>query len=566
MRRRADLVLRNAKVITCDARSTIAQAVAVAGDRILCVGAEAQLGPCADAATRRVDLQGKTVVPGLIDGHAHMDREGLKDVYPSLAGARSIDDVLQRIEALVEEAEPGAWIVTMPLGDPPYYWDVPNNLKEKRFPTRRDLDRVSPRNPVYIRSIWGFWRHTLPLVSIANSKALETAGVTRRSLPPCGSVQIDKDFATGEPSGLFLEWTYMPVVELTLMRAAGGFTHEHRVRGLPKAMRAYNAVGTTSVFEEHGVASELLRAYKAVWEAGEATIRANLVMSPAWSTVGAMPLDRLMEAWAGWLAGIGLGDSFLRVGGLYAELEGAIGDAAENAARARASPYTGWSGFNYDANLPREQLHAVMLEAARNDIRIVGLWPGMLELCEAVNRVVPIAGKRWALGHINVLSDDDIRRIKDLGIVLTTHTNRYIFKEAHLTRDRVGPSREAEIVPLRSLKEAGVRFALATDNVPVSLFHPIWHCVTRRNRYAAEPVAPGQAISREDALRAATIDAAYLTFDEHEKGSIEPGKLADLAVLSADPLTCDEESLPDIAADLTVVGGQVVHGPGGDLP
>lgn len=566
MSQRAGLVLHGAKVITCDARFSIAQAVAVAGDRILRVGTDAEVALCTDDATRRIDLHGRAVLPGLIDGHAHMDREGLKDVYPSLAGARSIDDVLQRIEALVAAAEPGAWIVTMPLGDPPYYWDVPNNLKEKRFPTRHDLDRVSPRNPVYIRSIWGFWRHTLPLVSIANSKALEIAGVTRRSPPPCASVQIDKDRASGEPSGLFFESTYMPVVELTLMRAAGGFTHEQRVRGLPKAMQAYNAVGTTSVFEEHGVASELLRAYKAVWEAGEATIRANLVVSPAWSTVDAIPVDRLMESWAGWLAGIGLGDSFLRVGGLYAELEGAIGDPAENTARAQASPYTGWSGFNYDANLPRERLQAVMLEAARNDIRIVGLWPGMLELCEAVNRVVPIAGRRWALGHINVLSDDDIRRIKELGIVLTTHTNRYIFKEAHLTRDRVGSSRESEIVPLRSLREAGVRFALATDNVPVSLFHPIWHCVARRNRYTAEPVAPGQAISREDALRAATIDAAYLTFDEHEKGSIEPGKLADLAVLSADPLTCDEDAIPDITAEMTVVAGRVVHDTLGGRP
>ncbi|NIR32642.1 MAG: amidohydrolase [Gammaproteobacteria bacterium] len=559
MTQRADCILHNAKVITCDARSTIARAVAIAGDRILGVGENADLAAYEGDATRRIDLQGRTVIPGLIDGHAHMDREGLKDVYPSLAGARSIDEVLQRVEALVKEAEPGAWIVTMPLGDPPYYWDVPNNLKEKRFPTRHDLDRVSPHNPVYVRSIWGFWRHTLPLVSVANSKALEIAGVTRRSLPPCGSVQIDKDFATGEPSGLFLEWTYMPVVELTLMRAAGAFTHEHRVRGLPKAMQSYNAVGTTSVFEEHGVASELLRAYKAVWEAGDATVRANLVVSPAWNTVDAVPANRLMESWVSWLAGIGLGDSFLRVGGLYAELQGAIGDPAENAARAQASPYTGWSGFNYDANLPREQLHAVMLEAARNDIRIVGLWPGMLELCEAVNRVVPIAGKRWALGHINVLTDDDIRRIKELDIVLTTHTNRYVFKEAHLTRDRVGPSGEHDIVPLRSLKEAGVRFALATDNVPVSLFHPIWHCVARRNRYTAEPVAPQQAISREDALRAATIEGAYLTFDEHEKGSIEPGKLADLAVLAVDPLTCDEGSLPDIVADMTIVGGRVVH-------
>jgi len=559
MTERADLIVGNAKVITCDAGFRIAQALAIGGGRIMAVGTEQEVAAYRDAATRWVDAGGRAVLPGLIDGHAHMDREGLKDVYPTLEGARSIDDVLQRIEALVREAEPGSWVVTMPIGDPPFYWNVPDNLKEKRFPTRWELDRVAPQHPVYIRSIWGFWRHTLPLVSVANSKALERAGIGPKTLPPCGSVQIDKDFATGEPTGLFLEWTYMPVVELTLMRAAGGFAHEDRVRGLPKAMRVYNAAGTTSVFEEHGVAGELLRAYKAVWEAGRMTVRSNLVVSPSWRTVGAVPVERLLESWTGWLAGLGMGDAFLRVGGLYAELQGAIGDPAENAARFRARPYSGWSGFNYDANLPRDRLEEVMLAAARNDIRIVGLWPGLLELCERVNRVVPIAGKRWVLGHINVLTEDDIRRVKDLGLLLTTHTNRYLFKEGHLTRDRLGSEGERHIVPLRSLKEAGVRFGLATDNVPVSLFHPVWQCVSRRNRYSGEPIAPEQSLSREEALRAITSDAAYLTFEEDEKGSIEPGKLADLAVLSADPLSCPEDMLPEIVADMTIVGGRVVY-------
>ena len=162
----AELILRNARVITVDDDFTVARAVAVQGERILAVGADADMDALAGAATRVIDVGGKAVVPGLIDGHAHMDREGLKDVYLSLAGARSIDDVLARIESLAAAAAPGAWIVTMPVGDPPYYRDVPDILAEKRFPNRWDLDRVAPDNPVYIRSIWGFWRHTLPLVSI----------------------------------------------------------------------------------------------------------------------------------------------------------------------------------------------------------------------------------------------------------------------------------------------------------------------------------------------------------------------------------------------------------------
>ena len=223
----ADLILRNARVITVDADFTVAGALAVLGERILAVGADTDVDALAGSATRFIDAGGKAVVPGLIDGHAHMDREGLKDVYPSLAGARSIDDVLARIESLAVQAAPGEWIVTMPVGDPPYYWDVPDILAERRFPNRWDLDTVAPDNPVYIRPIWGFWRHTLPLVSIANSRALEAAGITRATPDPSATVNIERD-AAGEPTGVFIENTYIPIVELTLMRASGGFLPEDR--------------------------------------------------------------------------------------------------------------------------------------------------------------------------------------------------------------------------------------------------------------------------------------------------------------------------------------------------
>src|SRR5215475_14179685 len=169
---RPDLILLRGRIITLDSALRVGEAVALTGDRITTVGASADVRRLAGADTRVIDLRGRAVIPGLVDAHAHMDREGLKSLYPSLAGARSIDDVLQRIEPLVKAAAPGEWIVTMPLGDPPYYFDVPGQLREQRFPTRRDLDRVAPRHPVYIRSIWGYWRHTLPLVSIANSEAL----------------------------------------------------------------------------------------------------------------------------------------------------------------------------------------------------------------------------------------------------------------------------------------------------------------------------------------------------------------------------------------------------------
>src|SRR6478735_3637279 len=173
--RSADLILSNAKVLTVDHDFTIAQAIAIAGDRILAVGSNDALAAHTAPETRVVDLKGRAVMPGLIDGHAHMDREGLKSVFPSLANAKSIADVKDLIADLVRQTPAGDWIVTMPLGDPPYYFDVPECYAEKRLPTRHDLDHVAPRPPVYVLHMLGTRRHTTALVSIANSCALQVA-------------------------------------------------------------------------------------------------------------------------------------------------------------------------------------------------------------------------------------------------------------------------------------------------------------------------------------------------------------------------------------------------------
>ena len=552
----ADLILRGGKVITVDPRFRLASAFAVRDGRFVEVGDDASMSALAGEGTRVIEAAGRAVVPGLIDGHAHMDREGLKAlIYPSLAGCTSIADIQDRIRALARAARPGEWIVTMPVGEPPNFFGVPDCLAEKRYPNRWDLDRVAPDNPVYIKAIWGPWRHILPLVSIANSKALEAAGVTAATPPPCPSVEIEKEPGTGEPTGVFVENTFYPIVELTLMRVAGGFSGADRVRGLRESMRLYNAAGTTSVFEGHGVAGEVLGAYQAVRDAGDASVRGNLMFSPSWSTVA--PADRLdmLRSWARWLAGRGLGDATLRVAGLFAEFDG----GAEHALRARANPYTGWAGFHFDAGLPREELKTVLVEAARQGIRVSGIVPPMLDLFAEVDREAPIGDQRWILGHINALSPDDVGRIRDLGLVVTTHTNRYVYKEGHLLRQRLGAAREDDIVPLRRLLDAGVHVSFATDNVPISLWHPVWHAVARQSLYTGEAVAPGQRLTREEALRCATAEGAWLSFEEAEKGSIEVGKLADFAVLSDDPLACPEAALRDISSELTVVGGRVVH-------
>lgn len=550
----ASLVLTNGKILTINARFDVAQAVAIAGERIVAVGSDRDIRALAGEGTRVIDLKGRTAMPGLIDAHAHLDREGLKEALPSMAGCKSVADVVDRISDLAARARPGEWIVTMPLGDPPEYESAAADFAEKRWPTRHDLDRAAAHNPVYIKPAWGYWRVAMPSVAIANSRALALANVTRDTQPPAASVVIEKD-GKGEPTGVFVDANRMPVIDFTLMAAAPAFDLATRVRALPRSMAIYNALGTTSVYEGHGVAGDLINAWQQVAAAGQQTVRASLTFSPAWKTVKPDDIAGIVEGWLRWLARKGIGDDWLRINGLYTEVDA----SPEHALRKGAFPQTGWAGFNY-AGLPREAVKVLLRECARHGVRINAiLLPGMLDMVAEAAREFPIGGQRWVLMHVNALDEREIGLIRDLGAIVTTHTNGYIWKSGADTLKRIGETRANDLVPLRRLLDAGVPVALGTDNVPVSLWYPVWQAVARFDRTIGAQVGAAQALTREESLRCATMGGAWLTFEENDKGSLEPGKLADIAVLSQDPLTCDLEALRHTKAEMTIVGGKVVY-------
>jgi len=308
---KADIIFHSGKVLTVDSGDSVEQAVAIRGESVQAVGSDQDVLGLAGPDTKTVDLQGRTVIPGIIDIHAHMDREGLKRINPSLEGATSIPEILSIIEQQVAQTGPGEWVVIMPVGDPPNYADVPGSLKEGRFPNRWDLDKVSPNNPVYIRGIWTPW-NVPPSVAIANSAALQLAGIDRHTQSPDSSVTIEHD-DTGEPTGIMVDTGRFPSVEFTLMKVVPRFTHKQRVAALKESMRLYNAVGTTGTYEGHGVAPEVMRVYKEVWDAKEMTVRAHLTLSPGWKTVAQAAQE--MERWAHSASGQGFGDSMLHVSG-----------------------------------------------------------------------------------------------------------------------------------------------------------------------------------------------------------------------------------------------------------
>lgn len=554
----ADLVLRNGNVLTLDRASRIASAVAVQGDRIAAVGGDAELASWIGPATRTIDLAGRTLMPGLTDGHAHLDREGLKALLPSVSSCRSIRELVERLRAIAATTPPGTWIVTMPVGEPPEYRWNESMFEEGRLPNRHDLDAASSSHPILIRCAWGYWSGELPLVSFANSAALELAGVKRGMASPSPLVTIELD-AHGDPTGRFFENAYQPIVEFTLFRLAPHFSADDRLRTLAASMRAYNELGTTSVFEGHGAAPEVIDAYRQLRAQGRQTVRANLTFSPGWSGATQSDVDAWVREHAAKLRGRGEGDDWVRLEGLFAEP-----DVAPNESRLRAqcAPRTGWAGFHYDCGLPRDLLIRLLQAAARERLRVCGIQAGMIELYEAAAKAAPINDLRWVMAHPITLDAQQIARVRDLGVVITTHTNGYIWKRGADLARQLGDKADT-VVPVRALLDAGITVSLATDNVPVSLWHCIWH-VTERISREGVPVGSDQRVSREQALHCATTHGARLCLAEDERGTIEPGRLADLIVLPENPLTTSADRLKAMQPELTIAGGRVVFERSGD--
>lgn len=553
-----DTLLINGQILTMDAQMSVQQAIAIRGNHIQAVGDSESLRSLAHVDTHSIDLQGRTVIPGMIDVHAHLDREGLKNLQPGLEGVRSIADILAIIKREVSTTAPGEWVVTMPIGDRPNYADIPERLAENRFPTRWDLDTVAPEHPVYIRGIWTPW-NVPPSVSVANSLALQRAGIDRHTASPHKSVIIEHD-ASGEATGVFVDHNRYPVVEFTLMRVIPRFTHADRATALRASMRLYNSVGTTSIYEGHGVAPEVLQVYKAAWDAGELTVRSHLVLSPTWRSLKEAQRD--MATWAHSASGFGFGDDMLRICGVFIQLRG-----SRHVARLRSAelPFTNWAGFAESYN-PAPHYQRLLRIAAQYNLRVHSLAATadeveeVLQAFEAVQAEQPIADRRWVLEHVRDVHPAQLPRMRQLGVVCETIPLTHLWLRGASYVDDA--ERAKMTVPHQAFLDHGIPFGFGTDNKPYNPFHTLWAAVARRERRSGTIIGPEQCLSRAQALHAFTMGGAVFCGVEAQRGSLEAGKLADLVVLSDDPLQIPEAGLPDLHAHLTFVGGHVVYDSG----
>ena len=552
----ADLILVNGRIHTLDAQDRTVEALVVKGETIVVAGETGALLAMRGPKTRVLNLAGRTVVPGFYDAHPHLDRMGLRDLCGvKIAHCKSVAEICAAIREAAAHTPRGEWIVTLPMGAPPedYVFEA-RQLKEGRFPDRHDLDRAAPDNPVYIRSPWGWWSR-LPLPSVANTRALAAAGITRDTQPP-QKVEIVKDSA-GEPTGLFLERNWAPILEYTLFECVPRFTYEDRYAGLTYAVLASSAAGTTAAFEGHGVTPQVIDAYRRLEAAGELTLRMQLPLSVPSAAFGDRKIGEMLAHWASRLAGRG-GDAGAL--GLLRE-EGLCLDVADpNSARiiARGYPYEQWAGHFYQS-LPHERLVALGLEAARLGIRVATLvcyeLERVLRAFEEIDAQVPIRDKRWVAVHVTEANPEQIRRIKALGLVATV-TPGFMY----MAKDRFNLQALGALgTPIRQLLDAGVPVALSTDGVPHSMLFALWEALARWDNDGKQKLGEAN-LSRTEALRLATVAGHYLTWDEDTRGPLTPGMAADFVVLGEDPLTCELDGIRHIAVERTFVAGHQVHG------
>jgi predicted amidohydrolase YtcJ len=534
----ADLVLKNGVIYTVNERQPRAEAVAIRGDRIIFVGSNADVKKYEGQATRVIDLQGKTVVPGMTDAHYHLLGVGQREVTLNLEGSASLEDFLARVRERVGRAKPGAWVTGR--GWIETFW------KPQAFPTRQDLDRIAPDNPLYLVRADGHG-------AVANSAALKLAGVTRETPNPFGG-EILKDKATGEPTGMLLD----AAKELVTRNIPGPTEKDNEqatVLGVERSIR----LGWTQIQDAGGSYQDVAR-LKKLYTEGRIKLRIyKAVYGPG------PDAERLLKEGAT----IGAFNNRFTLRTIKVVFDGALGSRGA----ALLAPYSDMpdtSGFLTQ----KEEEVAPMLEAAlRRGIQVETHAIGdranrrILDLYEKALTTVPAAERgirepRWRVEHAQIVSPTDLPRFARLGIIPSMQPSHAI-GDLFFAPSRLGLKRLEGAYAWQSFIKSGVIIAGGSD-APVERGEPMieFYAAVARKSLKGESGAgwhPEQAVSREQALKMFTLWPAFAAFEEKLKGSIEPGKLADLTILSADIMRIPEPEILKTHCMMTVINGEIVY-------
>ncbi len=528
----ADLVVTNARIYTADANRPQAQALAVREGRIVFVGsargAEALTGP----RTERLDLTGRTVIPGMVDAHAHLLGLGQALRRVDLVGTRTYDEVIARVAQRARTARPGEWIQGRG-------WDQ-NDWPDTRFPTHAALSRAVPNHPVYLTRVDGH-------AALVNAKALELAGVTAATPDPEGGRFLRH--ANGSPTGVLIDRA-QGVVGRVIPPTSRAELREATLAAIAEA----NRWGLTGIHDA-GVGPDGIEVYEELAKEGRYDLRNYVMIRSDDST-----LERFFRR--GPQSALHGGRLWMRAVKISAD--GALGSRGA----ALLEPYADESGNTGLITTPPERIRRVAVRALQSgfqlNVHAIGDRANrvVLDQFAAALREVPVADHRFRIEHAQILSYQDIPRFAQLDVIPSMQGSHQS-SDMYWVPNRLGWSRSQGAYAWRSLLNTGVVIPNGSD-FPVEAVNPLisFHAFVTRQDAAGFPAGgwfPAERTTREEALLSMTLWPAYAAFMEHESGSLTAGKYADFVVLDQDIMTVAPEDLPKTGVVLTVLGGRAVY-------
>jgi len=523
----ADLILRGGEVITLDGMESMVEAVAVKDGKILKTGSNSEIQALAGPDTEVIDLEGRTVTPGLISTHDHFLQYGITAEFVSdirYPGVRSIEGIAEVIAGRVAEAEKGRWILASG-------WDE-TLLEEQRFPTRWDLDPVSPENPVWIRRVFE--------MGVANSKAMEDACITRETPdPPLGKIDRDEE---GEPTGLLRGRAMDLVVD-----AMPPWTLGEMEQALRRACRDFLAQGMTSVIEP-GILMPQLQAYQSLHEKGELTLRVSVQygflhdVEEVNETIGTVEVG---------------GDDMLRVNGLKFAVDGGVGPRTALMYRPYEDEPDNYGMQLIDSEILKEMTrmgHEAGFQVAIHAIgdRAIDI---ALDAYEYAQESSPRSDPRHQIVHCYFPSRKALELIRRLGVMVNTQPP-FLYWLGDSFLEALGKERCVSCMPLKTMIQNDIPVGNSHDTTVTPPLPTIGlYASVARMTIKEETLGGDEALTTIQALRTYTTLAAKHLFMEEKIGSLEPGKYADLTVWNENPMKVCAENLKDLKVEMTFVEG-----------
>ena len=522
-----DTILYNANILTISDHQKSAHAIAIAADRILAIGSNDEIRSIATSRTQQSDMQGMTIVPGFIDAHSHPAYSGRYHLRAVDCDLRSVADIVAALRARAQKTPPGEWVLGFKYDD--------TKTSERRFLTRDDLDSASSDHPILVTHRGG---HT----AFVNSLAMKLAKISETTPDPEGG-KFERN-AVGKLTGRLLETATEPFWKIIPFQ----FTAQENREAVRLISKMMSNAGVTSVTDAYGTPQDL-RAYQDAHQAGELSTR-------IYCMIGSQDIDTMIQA------GIrtGMGNEWVRVGAMKMTCDGSI---SERTARL-SQPYIGRPKDFGILVTPEKELYERALKAHRAGWQI-GIHANgdeaidiVLRIYERLQKEHPAKDPRFRIEHCTVINENLIRRMKALNVIPNPFST-YVYYHGEKMKE-YGAERLERMFAVKSFLKAGIRVTQTSD-YPPGPFEPmmVLQSSVTRTDINGNVWGASQKVTVEEALRVGTIHGAYASFEENLKGSLEPGKLADLVVLGQDPLRTDPSALIRIPVERTMVGGKWVR-------